>query len=131
MFDLLKKYPPKFDVIIFDEAHFITNWINNNEFLINDVTKYRLFGSATPTDIIEMNISIFGNIIEKVKIYQLINNKVLCDIETLVKKLDNRKKEYHNLCDLIISNMIKYNKRKGIIYVNNCANAEALYKLLT
>ena len=26
--------------------------------------------------------------------------------------------------------MIKYNKRKGIIYVNDCSNAENLYKLL-
>ena len=26
--------------------------------------------------------------------------------------------------------MIKYNKKKGIIYVNDCKNAESLYKLL-
>lgn len=132
MLEFIKQYQLKFDIIIFDEAHFITNWIDtNNEFLMNDnITTYKLFGSATPTDDIEMNIPLFGNIIEKVKIHQLINNKVLCDIETLVKKLDNKKKEYHNLCDLIISNMVKYNKRKGIIYVNQCENAETLYKLL-
>lgn len=40
------------------------------------------------------------------------------------------KSEYHNLKDLIVESMIKYNKRKGVIFVNTCINAENVYKLL-
>ena len=123
-----------FDLIIFDEAHFITSWINPenmSEFLTNNnITKYRLFGSATLPECIEITPVIFGPVIEKVKVYELINQELLCNIETIVKQLENKKKEYHNLKDLIVESMIKYNKKKGIIYVNDCKNAENLYKLL-
>ena len=129
LYDLIIKYSIFFDLIIFDEAHFITTWLDDN-LIKDDITKYRLFGSATPTDIIELNSDIFGNIIEKVKVYELMNNQILCDIQTLVKKLDNKKKEYHNLKNMIIEIMTKYNKRKGIIYVNNCDNANKLYELI-
>jgi superfamily II DNA or RNA helicase len=123
-----------FDLIIFDEAHFITSWINPenmSEFLTNNnITKYRLFGSATLPECIEITPVIFGPVIEKVKVYELINQELLCNIETIVKQLENKKKEYHNLKDLIVESMIKYNKKKGIIYVNDCKNAENLYNLL-
>jgi superfamily II DNA or RNA helicase len=123
-----------FDLIIFDEAHFITSWINPenmSEFLTNNnITKYRLFGSATLPECIEITPVIFGPVIEKVKVYELINQELLCNIETIVKQLENKKKEYHNLKDLIVESMIKYNKKKGIIYVNDCKNAGNLYKLL-
>jgi superfamily II DNA or RNA helicase len=123
-----------FDLIIFDEAHFITSWINPenmSEFLTNNnITKYRLFGSATLPECIEITPVIFGPVIEKVKVYELINQELLCNIETIVKQLENKKKEYHNLKELIVESMIKYNKKKGIIYVNDCKNAENLYKLL-
>jgi superfamily II DNA or RNA helicase len=120
-----------FDLIIFDEAHFITSWAVNSDFLSNDdICNYRLFGSATPTEDIELQPLVYGKIIEKVKVYELINNEILCDIEPIVKKLNERGKEYHNLKDLIVDSMIKYKKRKGIVYVNDCKNAENLYKLL-
>jgi len=122
-----------FDLIIFDEAHFITSWINPenmSEFLTNNnITKYRLFGSATLPECIEITPVIFGPVIEKVKVYELINQELLCNIETIVKQLENKKREYHNLKELIVESMIKYNKKKGIIYVNDCKNAENLYKL--
>jgi superfamily II DNA or RNA helicase len=145
----IKKYNLIFDVIIFDEAHFITSWINkinnciisseteeNNEynsydFIFDDtISKYKIFGSATPTEEIEMSNTYFGNIIEKVKVHELINYELLCDIETIVKHMNNRKEEYHNLKDLIVETMIKYKKKKGIIYVNNCTNAEKIYELM-
>lgn len=129
LLEYIIKYNYKFDLIIFDEAHFITSW--TNELLnSNEICDYRLFGSATPTEEIELNSQIYGTIIEKVKVYELINYKLLCDIETVVKQLNEKKTEYHNLKDLIIESMIKYNKKKGIIYVNDCTNAENLYKLL-
>jgi superfamily II DNA or RNA helicase len=129
LLELIIKTSIYFDLIIYDEAHFIENWIDD-DFIKNDITRYRLFGSATPTDIIELNSNTFGSIVEKVKVHQLMNNKILCDIQTLIKKLDDKKKEYHNLKNMIIDIMTKYNKRKGIIYVNSCENANKLYKLI-
>jgi len=123
-----------FDLIIFDEAHFITSWAdtdNISEFLTNNnICNYRLFGSATPTDDIELQPLVYGKVIEKVKVYELINQELLCNIETIVKQLNEKKSEYHNLKDLIVESMTKYKKKKGIIYVNDCKNAENLYKLL-
>jgi superfamily II DNA or RNA helicase len=134
LLELIKHYNMLFDVIIFDEAHFITNWKDNEnikDFLDSfTISIYKIFGSATPTEDIELNSKLYGNIVEKVKVYELINNEILCDIETIVKKLDNKKKEYHNLRDLIVNTMITYNKKKGIIYTNNCKNAENLHILM-
>ena len=127
-------YNFKFDLIIFDEAHFITSWTNGeniSEFLSNnDICNYRLFGSATPTEDIVLQPLIYGKVIEKVKVYELINMELLCNIKTIVKQLNEKKAEYHNLKDLIVESMTIYNKKKGIIYVNDCKNAENLYKLL-
>ena len=145
-----KKYNLIFDAIIYDEAHFITSWINkidvynsseNEEdefkqykafhFLLDDtICKYKIFGSATPTEEIENNSKYFGKIIEKVKVHELINNEILCNIDTIIKSTGDNKKEYHNLKDLIVENMIKYDKKKGIVYVNDTTNAENLYKLM-
>jgi superfamily II DNA or RNA helicase len=131
LLEYIIKYSFVFDLIIFDEAHFITSWAVDSDFLHNDdICNYRIFGSATPTEYIELQPLVYGKIIEKVKVYELINDEILCDIETIVKKLNERKKEYHNLKDLIVDSMIKYKKKKGIVYVNDCKNAENLYKLL-
>jgi len=134
LLEYIKKYKFLFDLIIFDEAHFITSWVdaeNISEFLTNNnICNYRLFGSATPTDDIELQSLVYGKIIEKVKVYELINQELLCNIETIVKQLNEKKSEYHNLKDLIVESMTKYKKKKGIIYVNDCKNAENLYKLL-
>ena len=35
-----------------------------------------------------LNENLFGKMIEEVKIYELMNHKILCDIETIVKKVD-------------------------------------------
>ena len=130
----IERYSINFNLVIFDEAHFITSWAdteNISEFLSNnDICNYRLFGSATPTDDIELQPLVYGKVIEKVKVYELINQELLCNIETIVKQLNEKKSEYHNLKDLIVESMTKYKKRKGIIYVNDCKNAENLYKLL-
>lgn len=134
LLEYIKKYNFLFDFIIFDEAHFITSWTdakNISEFLTNNnISNYRLFGSATPTYDIELQPLVYGKVIEKVKVYELINQELLCNIETIVKQLNEKKSEYHNLKDLIVESMTKYKKKKGIIYVNDCKNAENLYKLL-
>ena len=128
----IKKNNFIFDLIIFDEAH----WIDlKNQIILEFITDQnistlKLFGSATPTEENYINTHLNGKIIEKVKIYELINDNILCNIETIIKKLENVKKEYHNLTDLIVNCMCKYNKKKGLIYVNDCKNAEKLYKLM-
>jgi len=137
-----------FDLIIFDEAHFMTNWgilphtcsikcnsiecnsVNCNILLNSNIAQYKLFGTATPTTPITTCPALYGEIIEEVKIYELIQLEILCNIETIVKKVSDVKKDYHNLPSLIKDNMIKYNKKKGIIYVNTCKSAEHLYKLM-
>ncbi len=126
------KYKVTFDLIIYDEAHFITSdkWIENDFLINNTICKNRIFGSATPVELIELNPQIYGKIIEKVKVYELINEEILCNIQTIVKKLDNKKTEYHNLRDLIIESFDKYQKKKGIVYVNKCENAQNLYNLM-
>lgn len=122
----------KFDLVIFDEAHTIENenWENSSFITDLSISKYRIFGSATPTEYVESKPEIFGNIVEKVKIYELINNNILTNIVTLVKKLNNYKEEYHNLKDLITESMVKFNKKKGLICVNSIANAQKLYNLM-
>ena len=91
LLEYIKKYTLIFDLIIFDEAHFITSWANTDnisEFLTNNnICNYRLFGSATPTDDIEGNTLLYGKVIEKVKVHELINKELLCNIETIIKQL--------------------------------------------
>lgn len=130
LLEYIIKYNIIFDLIIFDEAHFITSWTDKDFLTNNNICNYKLFGSATPTEDIELQPLIYGQIIEKAKVYELINQEILCNIETIVKQLNEKKTEYHNLKELIIESMIKYNKKKGIIYVNDCKNAENLYRLL-
>lgn len=117
-------------MIIFDEAHTIETWEDSSFVLDENISNYRIFGSATPTNNIESKSKIYGNIIEKVKVYELINNETLCDIVTLTKKMDEEKKTYHNLKDLIVKSIKKFNKKKGIIYVNCIDNAQNLYNLM-
>jgi len=136
----IKEYNLIFDLVIFDEAHFISGWIekikdetNTDEiFLLNDNTHFinRIFTTATPVDDMILNNTIFGNLVEKVKIYELVNDKILCNIETIIKKLDNKKHEYSDLSKLVEKSMIRYDKRKGIIYVNDCKNATNLYNIM-
>ena len=130
LLDLINKYNVSFDLIIFDEAHTIETWEDSQFILSNTISKYKLFGSATPTENIESKPEIFGKVIEKVKVYELINKEILCNIVTIVKKLENKKKEYHNLKELIVDSMVKYKKRKGIVYVNKQSNAQNLYDLM-
>lgn len=130
LFEYVSKFNIKFDLIVYDEAHFITSWLESEFLTTNSFTTYRIFGSATPVGIIEDNPNIYGNIIEKVKVYELINQEILCNIQTIIKKLNNKKSEYHNLKDLIIESFGKYKKKKGIVYVNSRANAQSLYELM-
>lgn len=120
----------RINLIIFDEAHFIQSWDDNNYYMKSDNIGHRMFLTATPTDTMLSNTRLYGNNVNKVKIYELINCEILCNIETIIKQITDKKTEYHSLCYLICESMIKYNKKKGIIYVNTQENAVILYKLI-
>ena len=127
LYDIIKKHELYFDLIIFDEAHYASHKCKYN------LGHHNLFVSATPHELIINQPDLFGNIIEKIKIYDLIQNKILCNIVTLIKKIDVdiiHKHNYSQLCTLIIKSMKQYGKRKGIIYVNNTYNATAIYNLI-
>jgi superfamily II DNA or RNA helicase len=126
----------KIDLCIFDETHIISSWTKeeNKEFqkfwLNSPNILYRLFATATPK--YEMiNNPIFGNVVERIKIYDLIKTEILCNIETIGKKITDKKAEYIELSKIIEECMIKYKKKKGVIYVNTQENAKELYKLMT
>ena len=125
----IKKYDfGLFDLVIFDEAHYLNS---NNRKYYHNYGIHELYLTATPHDYINKNPVLFGNIIEKIRIYELIQNNVLCNIETIIKKIDNVDDHgYSDLRKLIIIAMTRHNKRKGIIYVNNWRNAKTLFYLL-
>jgi superfamily II DNA or RNA helicase len=121
------------DIVIFDEAHFIQSWENKSDnhikfYLESKKIKNRLFLSATPPENMIQNSELFGNHINKVKVYELINYGILCNIETITKSINNKNK-YKSIYSIINKTFIKYNKKKGIIYVNTQKNAYELYKL--
>ena len=125
------------DLVIFDEAHMIQSWISRDDkyikYLLDDSNiKYRLFATATPTEEQEQHEELFGKCIELVKIYQLINYGILCDIETIIKHLDpSDRNNYHDLSNMIFDSMIKYSKKKGLIFTNTQENAKKLHQLVT
>lgn len=130
--ELIKEF--QIDIVIFDEAHFIQKWCDKEDnnikyFLESEMIKYRLFATATPTEQMIKETRTFGSVINKVKVYELINYGILCNIETIVKKMSHAKNEYHNLYSIICEAMVKYKKRKGIIYANTQANAKLIYNL--
>jgi hypothetical protein len=70
--------------------------------------------------------TLFGKVIEHVQIYELIQLGILCDFETIVKNIDFDKKKL-DLPNFIMETMIKYKRKKGVIYVNSQKNAMELY----
>lgn len=93
--------------------------------LLNDFNiENRIFTTATPLDSMILNEHIYGKCIEKVKVHELMNMKILTDIATIVQTIDEG---YPDLIPMIQQIMNTYNKKKGIIYVNNQNNAKLLY----
>lgn len=96
-------------------------WLLNNFNIEN-----RIFTTATPLESMILNEQVYGKCIEKVKVHELMNMKILCDIVTVVQTIDEG---YPDLIPMIQQCMNKFNKKKGIIYVNNQINAKLLYNL--
>lgn len=128
LINIIKKEGFKFDLIFFDEAHRTESFPLDDDCFSADITKYRLFATATPTN--GMKEDKYGKIIEKVNIYDLIKWNILCHIETYIKELGDQKYQYNNLKDFVVGHMLKTNRRKGIIFLSDTTNAKNLYDLL-
>ena len=125
----------KINLAICDEAHTRSSWaLLSKEYhklfleLNNKLIEKYIFATATPKS--DMKISpynsLFGKVIEHVQIYELIQWGILCDFETIVKNIDFDKKKL-DLPNFIMETMIKYKRKKGVIYVNSQKNAMELY----
>jgi len=117
------------DLIIFDEAHCISQMSYDNFWFQTYLVQYRLFMTATPYYEQE-NSPIYGKCINEIKIYELILKNILCHIHPIFKKLENKKTEYFDLSNLIVKSMNEYHKKKGIIFVNKQENAFEIFNLL-
>jgi len=126
----------KIGLTICDESHIISGWSNLSKeyhklFFNTDKTLFKIidkfvFTTATPTPDMVSNPELFGNVIEFVQIYELINSGILCDFETIVKHIDYENKT-PDMAEFIMQIMNTYKKRKGVIYVNSQNNAINMY----
>ena len=136
----------KVNIAIYDEFHSIQSWDNSNN-LRNKCIKssnieYMLFASATPDKLQETKTDIYGEVIDKVKIKELIKLKYLCPIVPLVEidninpidpeelKLHEAFGKYYKFPYMIKETFKKYNKKKAILFCNDTANCWEMYDLL-
>ena len=137
------------DICICDEAHRIASWVDLKEeyqkkFLgvvnvcrgnpsINAGNGYPLidkyiFATATPVPLMTnpTNRDIFGQVIDHVQIYELINKGILCDIKVMVKHFTDENK-CANICDFTKDLLGNEHKKKAVIFANDQNKAIKLY----
>uniref|UniRef100_A0A6C0EHP3 Probable helicase A859L n=1 Tax=viral metagenome TaxID=1070528 RepID=A0A6C0EHP3_9ZZZZ len=127
------------DLIIFDECHFIKSWDINKDnnldikeslktrtFIMEDKTyiKKRLFCSATPYKEQRENEKLYGEVVEEVKVGELIKAGYLAPIKTIIKDFKGK----CSLSKLIIKEIIDKNKQKSVVFCNTQEHCEILYK---
>jgi superfamily II DNA or RNA helicase len=136
----------KINLAIYDEFHYIKNWENskniNNKCLKSANIEFMLFASATPDKTQENKSEIYGEVINKVTLKELIRLKYLCPIVPLVEindinpkdpeeiKLEKAFGKYYNFPYMIKEGFKKFNKNKAILFCNNTANCYEMYDLL-
>jgi superfamily II DNA or RNA helicase len=143
--DFIKKTNLVFDLVIFDEFHYIVSWGNKDgkiALLNNECFKNKLFTSATPYKKQEDNYSLYGELVEKVSVKKLIDQGYLCPIIPLVeidndelltkeeKELKKKIGKYFKLPLLIADTFSRYSKKKAILFCNDTANCWEIYELL-
>ena len=143
--DFIKKINLVFDLVIFDEFHYIVSWGNkdNKITLLNyEYFKNKLYTSATPYKIQEDNYTLYGKLVEKVSVKQLIDQSYLCPIIPLVeidndelltkeeKEVKRKLGKYFKLPLLIADTFSRYSKKKAILFCNDTANCWEIYELL-
>jgi superfamily II DNA or RNA helicase len=114
------------DIVIFDEAHVITNFYKSSYWDITNNISYKIFCTATPYDIMSEK-KLYGNTIDEIKIHELIADNKLSELFTVVKVIND---ESNSMATIINTTMITYNKHKGLVFCNNRENAVALYNTM-
>ena len=136
----------KINISIYDEFHYIKNWENakneNNKCLKSSNVEFMLFASATPYKSQENKTEIYGEVIDKITLKELIRLKYLCPIIPIVAinngnskdpeevKLQKAFGKYYKFPYMIKEAFVKYNKKKAILFCNNTANCYEMYDLL-
>lgn len=136
----------KINLAIYDEFHYIKNWENskniNNKCLKSANIEFMVFASATPDKTQENKSEIYGEVINKVTLKELIRLNYLCPIIPLVEindvnpkdpeeiKLQKAFGKYYNFPYMIKEGFKKFNKKKAILFCNNTANCYEMYDLL-
>jgi len=130
-----KRLSLKADLMIFDEAHYLEKW---DAHALQSRATHCLFGTATPFDTMEQKADVFGEVVEKVKVYELMRYGILCDINTIIRSFPREVNigiggypNYLFVADMIMDNMRKYNKQRGLIYTNCQENALSLFRFLS
>jgi superfamily II DNA or RNA helicase len=141
----LNKETIKINIAICDEFHFINSWSKNtvktDKFLKSPYIEYTLNTSATPYNSQETKPELYGELIEKVKVKELIEKGFLCPLVPLVE-IDNDIPQTPEECELYeaygkyykLPQMVKevfttYNKKKGILFCNDTSNCWEIYEL--
>jgi len=118
------------DMVIFDEAHVITNFYTPNSYWnIAKNISYRIFCTATPYDIMSEK-TLYGNTVDEIKIYELVTDNKLSKLVTVVKVIDANVIKSSSMATLINTTLFTYNKHKGLVFCNNRENAVSLYNTM-
>ena len=136
----------KVNISIYDEFHFIKKWQNSNEerhkCIKSPHIEYMLFTSATPDKTQETKTEIYGEVINRITLKELIRLKYACPIIPLVEinnlnpkdpeeiKLQKSFGKYYKFPYMIKESFKEYNKKKAILFCNNTANCFEMYDLL-
>jgi superfamily II DNA or RNA helicase len=135
----------KINISICDEFHFINSWdkntVKNDKFIKSPCIEYTLNTSATPYHSQEIKTDLYGELIDKVKVKELIEKGFLCPLVPLVE-IDNDIPQTPEECELYeaygkyykLPQMVKevfttYNKKKGILFCNDTSNCWEIYEL--
>lgn len=127
------------NLFVADEAHERSRWgvlkaAHHRTILAveNQLIEKYLFMTATPTPEMLATPAIFGVRFNNAQVYELIQDRILCDFETIVKRFDaeDGTKTAADLCAFIWGVMEFYKKRKCVVYTSNQKNARKLFGMM-
>jgi len=147
--DLITKYKlGQVRYLFADEAHLISRWGHTAELdksphkkWVMDMPPDRraaqglVFMTATPTkNQIGNHQGLWGRLINPVSIKQLIQNEILCPIETIIPNIridetDDARMDNRNLCDILFKTLVKTQSHKAVIFCNTQAKCRELFRI--
>lgn len=147
--DLITKYKlGQVRYLFADEAHLISRWGHTAELGKSPHKKWVMdmpldqraalglvFMTATPTkNQIGNHQRLWGQLINPVSIKQLIQDEILCPIETIIPNIridetDDAMMDNRNLCDILFKTLVKTQSHKAVIFCNTQAKCRELFKI--